>query len=286
MSHRFLTHAKEELVAGRRLQASEKIWGAVAQGLKAIGEQRGWDHSTHQRLRDISKQLRKEYHHGNRYRFQFTMADHMHGNFYGNEYDSEEIELALQDAEKFVATLDQLRESPHRPFRIQGEADQRRVGRLLGIPEARLDEELPIGNASDSQGFSKVDAQGIPRNPIDNGGPGGSGGVPVKPQPPDKPGPGTGPRGSGQPQNDTPLNGSPKDSAPHLGGRPTPTVKQPKPATAVNVKVDAPKSLAGRRPAPSRQPKPVYPKMSTDREKATQPVPRWFKPPRLPGQRR
>ena len=41
MALRFLGHAEEELAKGHRLQASEKAWGAVAQQLKAIAEQRG-----------------------------------------------------------------------------------------------------------------------------------------------------------------------------------------------------------------------------------------------------
>ena len=43
-SQRFLAQAKEELAAGDLQQASEKGWGAAAQMLKAIAEQRGWEH--------------------------------------------------------------------------------------------------------------------------------------------------------------------------------------------------------------------------------------------------
>ena len=40
-SQRFLAQAKQELAAGDLPQASEKGWGATAQILKAVAEQRG-----------------------------------------------------------------------------------------------------------------------------------------------------------------------------------------------------------------------------------------------------
>ena len=46
-SQRFLAQAKQELAAADLPQASEKGWGATAQILKAVAEQRGWEHSRH-----------------------------------------------------------------------------------------------------------------------------------------------------------------------------------------------------------------------------------------------
>ena len=46
-SQLFLAEAKQELAAGDLPQASEKGWGATAQTLKAVAEQRGWEHSQH-----------------------------------------------------------------------------------------------------------------------------------------------------------------------------------------------------------------------------------------------
>ena len=42
ISRRLILQAPEELERGDRLQATEKIWGALAQMLKAHGQQRGW----------------------------------------------------------------------------------------------------------------------------------------------------------------------------------------------------------------------------------------------------
>ena len=46
-SQRFLAQARQELAVGDLPQASEKGWGATAQILKAIAEQRGWEHNRH-----------------------------------------------------------------------------------------------------------------------------------------------------------------------------------------------------------------------------------------------
>ncbi len=50
-SKRFLSQAFKELDAGDLLQASEKGWGAAAQIVKAVAEERGWGHSRHRQLR-------------------------------------------------------------------------------------------------------------------------------------------------------------------------------------------------------------------------------------------
>ena len=44
---RMLAHAREMLERGDRLQASEKIWGAVAHAVKAVAAERGWPCSHH-----------------------------------------------------------------------------------------------------------------------------------------------------------------------------------------------------------------------------------------------
>ena len=46
-SERFLAQARQEFADGDLAQASEKGWGATAQMLKAIAQQRGWQHHRH-----------------------------------------------------------------------------------------------------------------------------------------------------------------------------------------------------------------------------------------------
>ena len=42
------------------IQASEKGWGAAAQALKAVAEERGWNHNGHGLIVDIAKQVSDE----------------------------------------------------------------------------------------------------------------------------------------------------------------------------------------------------------------------------------
>ena len=44
---RLLEHAAQMIEAGDRIQASEKLWGVAAYGIKTISAARGWPHNTH-----------------------------------------------------------------------------------------------------------------------------------------------------------------------------------------------------------------------------------------------
>ena len=59
-SEHFLAQARRELAAGDLAQASEKGWGATTQMLKAIAEQRGWEHNRHRHYHRAASRLRAE----------------------------------------------------------------------------------------------------------------------------------------------------------------------------------------------------------------------------------
>ena len=161
ISHRFLEHARTELDQGRRLQASQKIWGAVAHSLKAIGEKRLWNHHHNQHVKDIGHHLAKEFDQQEFHNY-VTIADAMHLNFYKNESESDVIRHHLGEAEKFVGELDDVRQATPRPFTILEDADLRRLGCLLDIRRGALQQHLWIGGTH-SAGFSG--------NPSDGGEP-------------------------------------------------------------------------------------------------------------------
>ena len=54
MSQKYFRQAQEELDKGDLSQASEKVWGASAEALKALAAIRGWNHKSHPFLRDIA----------------------------------------------------------------------------------------------------------------------------------------------------------------------------------------------------------------------------------------
>lgn len=124
----------------------------MAHALKAIGEQRGWNHNNHQNIKDIGDHMANEFDHDD-FHGLVVKADAMHRNFYKNEHQSDNIRSAFGRAESFVTGLDQLRNEPPQLFTIAESADQRRLGRLLRIPKEGFQRRLSIGG-HDPNGFS------------------------------------------------------------------------------------------------------------------------------------
>ena len=103
-SAHFLAQARQELAGGDLPQASEKGWGATAQILKAIAEQRGWEHNRHRHYLRIASRLRAETGDGDIRRL-FAVASVLHENFYENGMMAEDVADGLDDVE---ALLDKL----------------------------------------------------------------------------------------------------------------------------------------------------------------------------------
>ena len=133
MSHRFLEHARVQLADGERLQAAEKMWGAAAQALKAVGKQRGWIHDGHPNPFDIGKHLGREFGREDEFSGYLAQAEYMHKNFYQNDRSETAIRSAINSVAKLVVELDIIRNSPPRPFVGQDNDDRIRLGRLLGL---------------------------------------------------------------------------------------------------------------------------------------------------------
>ena len=104
-SRTLLAQARRELEAGDVRQASEKGWGAAALMLKAVAEQRGWDHGKHRHLSRVASRLRSET--GDREVFRlYQVADSLHGNFYEDEFPPEDISDSLDDVERLLDKLE------------------------------------------------------------------------------------------------------------------------------------------------------------------------------------
>ena len=86
-------------------QASEKGWGAAALMLKAIAEQRGWEHGKHRHLSRVASRLRVETGDRDIYRW-YQVADARHGNFYEDETAPEDIDDSLNDVERLLDKLE------------------------------------------------------------------------------------------------------------------------------------------------------------------------------------
>jgi hypothetical protein len=108
-SRQFLNKAYEELAQGDVVQASEKGWGAAAQMVKDIAEQRDWTHTSHPALRQIVSRLVEETG-DDRLSTLFRVADSLHINFYENWDTPIMVELGLKDVQQLLDKLEPLLE--------------------------------------------------------------------------------------------------------------------------------------------------------------------------------
>ena len=106
-SRYLLSQARGELAIGDVRQASEKGWGAAAQMVKAIAEQRGWRHRGHAQLFDAVATIAAETGDDDVDRL-FELASAMHTNFYEDWYDAGRVERGLGDVETFLDKLEPL----------------------------------------------------------------------------------------------------------------------------------------------------------------------------------
>ena len=103
-SAHFLAQARQELADGDLPQASEKGWGATAQILKAVAEQRGWEHYRYRHSLRIISRLRAETGDGDIRRL-FGVANLLHENFYENDMETDDIADGLDVVEALMDKL-------------------------------------------------------------------------------------------------------------------------------------------------------------------------------------
>ena len=144
ISLRMIILAREELKMGSRLQAGEKAWGAVVHPVKAIAEQRGWRHKSHQDVHAVMSQVVLEYgFDGDQVQALLEAYRVGHENFYENFRSPEELSEMIDGVERVVEALIDLTTSPPRPFTITSNTQLRRLRRLTG------NDDLQIGDTSD-----------------------------------------------------------------------------------------------------------------------------------------
>ena len=144
ISKRLIQQARDELEAGDRLQATEKAWGALAQMMKAHGQQRGWlNLGSHRTVGHIARQLHAEYQEmdiANAY----IAADNGHRNFYDNEMSPPEIAEIIVTVAEVLPDLERALGEPPRPFEIR-EQDVWRVRTLTGRQTLEVGDSSPTG---------------------------------------------------------------------------------------------------------------------------------------------
>lgn len=102
-----LAQANAELTQGDVRQASEKGWGAAAQMVKAVAEQRGWEHRTHAGPFRVISDLATETN-DDEIRNLFHVANSLHINFYENWNTADNVRSGLSDVGRLLEKLGSL----------------------------------------------------------------------------------------------------------------------------------------------------------------------------------
>ena len=103
-SERLLNHAREMLAEGDRLQASEKIWGAVAHAIKALADERGWPYLVHQDAGVITSYVAQQAGNDDIETY-FAAVENLHRNFYEDTWELDVIARRLGVAEQLLALV-------------------------------------------------------------------------------------------------------------------------------------------------------------------------------------
>ena len=111
------------------IQASEKGWGAAAQALKAIAEERGWNHNGHGLLVDIAKQVSDEQARSDIVTL-FAFGQLLHVNFYEDSLPSDVIEEYLDQIKALLPELERIRTESPPPFTPETRDQRNRWRRL------------------------------------------------------------------------------------------------------------------------------------------------------------
>ena len=144
LSRQYIERADEYLRAGDRVQASEKGWGAVAEAVKSIAEQRGWNRQGHRLLDDIVLQLSEEWNRPD-VRLLFDTAERLHINFYEDALQLDAIAARVSNVKDLLRELQTLRTMPPRPVVLDSRERRLRWRRLTG-------ELLPLGSDTNESG--------------------------------------------------------------------------------------------------------------------------------------
>ena len=106
-----LSQAQAELAAGDIRQASEKGWGAAAQAVKAVCDERRWQHDSHALLHQAISRIVEETEDESVLHL-FSVANLLHINFYENWLDERTVRHGLVAVDRLIERLDGIRDVP------------------------------------------------------------------------------------------------------------------------------------------------------------------------------
>lgn len=108
LNGKYLAEAKDLISRGDFVQASEKLWGAAAEMVKAVAAKRGFELGTHASLWEYVSKLDAE-HPEWKLRRDFSYAGNLHQNFYEDwlpgDYVTEGLQIVTEFAKKLRTLL-------------------------------------------------------------------------------------------------------------------------------------------------------------------------------------
>jgi Archaeal PaREP1/PaREP8 family len=107
LNGKYLRDSEELLAAGDYPQASEKLWGAAAQAVKAVAATRRWRHSSHRDLRRAISRIYRETRDPDYLEF-FSVAESLHTNFYEDFLEPEDVNVYADRVKNLVTKLQSL----------------------------------------------------------------------------------------------------------------------------------------------------------------------------------
>ena len=111
------------------IQASEKGWGAAAQALKAIAEERGWNHRGHNLIVDVAQQLADEQGRTEIVAL-FGFGQLLHVNFYEDSLATDTIGIYLDQVKALLPELERIRNQTPPEFTPETRDQRNRWRRL------------------------------------------------------------------------------------------------------------------------------------------------------------
>ncbi len=130
LSRLYIRQADECLARRKKRQASRKGWEAIAQAVKAIAVQRGWNYDSHDLVMDAAVQVLDEQKLPQLTR-KFGTAIALWSNIYENWLESDSIEIYLNSVKLLLPELERVRTGPPPATFTPETRDQRNRWRRL-----------------------------------------------------------------------------------------------------------------------------------------------------------
>ena len=144
LSREHLEKAAAALAKDDALQASEEIWNAVAGALKAVCQERGWNHRFHNHLRAAAIYLALGWNRPD-LELAFEAIDNMHTNYFGHKWYVGEVRRRLEVAKTYAQEILRMRGAapPGQEHLTPGNA--REMARFLRTLTRPLNDRVAFG---------------------------------------------------------------------------------------------------------------------------------------------